>query len=121
MFIEPFEPHAKIAKDAKEKMRWASVRLFHQAEGLEEISRGLSTVTPPESGADESHSEEVPEKLAPQTIEKPLRPRLGRARCCLTGGVARRLAQPPANFYQPFRLKLCGLCVLGVRKVLNHE
>ena len=76
-----------------------------QAGGLEEISRGLSTATPPENVAMELHSEGVPETAAWLIASKLLRPLQGRVRRQLAGGIARRLAQPPANFCQPSELK----------------
>ena len=108
MFIKLMMTHATDATDAKGKLRMNRVRLFRQAGGLEEISRGLkpqARLTPPENVALELHSEGVPEFSFCPVIEKSLRPLQGRIRCRLTGGIARRLAQPPANFCQPSGLK----------------
>ena len=100
-----FTPHAKVATDGT-----CSCGLL-QAGGLAEISRGLSVATPPENVAMELHSEGVPEMSVRVGAIKTLRPIRGRiVRRQLTGGVARRLAQPPANFCQPVGLKpVCQL------------
>jgi hypothetical protein len=87
------------AKDAK-----------NQAGGLAEISRGLSEAIPPVGVQSPRHSEGVLEGMAVRAPRKPLRPLQGRARFVRLPGVsaALRLPQPPANFWQPSRLKDCA-------------
>jgi hypothetical protein len=76
------------------------LRMF-QAGGWAEISRVLSGATLPENVETRLHSEGVPEFGAWFDAAKPLRPLQGRVRRQFAGGVARRLAQPPANVCQP--------------------
>ncbi len=90
-------PHAKERKGRKAE----GARRFHQASGLTEISRGLSVAIPPERVAEKLHSEGVPEIFANMMTTNSLRPLQGLDRCRMAGGVARKLAQPPANFWQP--------------------
>jgi hypothetical protein len=116
MFIKPFMPYADDAQDAKRRMRWASVCLFRQAEGLKEISRGLSDLasdTPGQliTGTTQQGSQRVFNFRAIKSVWHS-----SRVKCLFEANRWCRFAQPPANFYQPFRLR--RFCV---RNFLHHE
>jgi hypothetical protein len=74
-----------------------------QAGGLQEISRGLSEATPPDSAPILIHPGGVAEDISYSFFWHPFR--VLAAFSSLSGGIAPlRFAQPPANFFEPCRL-----------------